>query len=338
MSATAQNKPDPKPRRGRKPARGTARPSPSTACEASAPPLKPTEAPPSDLPTRKADGVMVLLSPHIDARQVRWREHKVGRLLEVRFGFGASPFVLLAVYQHVWSSNKTTQQNRRDEASLLSASSKAVKQVPSRTSLVVAGDFNASLQPSARLVGPMVCHAAPRPDSDGLQALVEELKLVALNTRHTSKPHTFVQGSSLSQIDFVFTKEIESGSRAKLATPLHLGSWKVGGHLPIAATIQPIGHWMLPAPKKPAPYDLQQLQHAVREGSDEAEAMRAWVAERMPTTHPDESNAVLLEAAALFLPKAQDRTQRIGPLPLGTCGGLQRSLSTVLRLIHRKQL
>ena len=137
------------------------------------------------------------------------------------------------------TSNKTTQQNRRDRASLLSALSKAVKQVPSRTSLVVAGDFNASLQPSARLVGPMVCHAAPRPDSDGLQALVEELKLVALNTWHTSKPHTFVQGSSLSQIDFVFTKETESGSRAKLATPLHdwhLGSWKVGGHLPIAAT------------------------------------------------------------------------------------------------------
>ena len=207
----------------------------------------------------------------------------------------------------MWSSNKTTQQNRRDRATLLSALSKAVKQVPSRTSLVVAGDFNASLQPSARLVGPLVCHAAPRPDGDGLQALVEELKLVALNTWHTSKPHTFVQDSSLSQIDFVFTKEIESGSRAKLATPLHdwhLGSWKVGGHLPIAATIQLIGHWMLPAPKKPAQYDLQQLQHAVREGSDEAEAMRAWVAERMPTTHPDESNAVLLEAAALFFPKA----------------------------------
>ena len=61
---------------------------------------------------------------------------------------------------------------------------------------------------------------------------------------------------------------------------------------------------MLPTPKKPAQYDLQQLQRAVREGSDEAEAMKAWVAERMPTTHPDESNAVLLEAAALFFPKA----------------------------------
>ena len=96
-------------------------------------PLSLLKRPPSDLPTTKADGVMVLLSPHIDARQVRWREHKVGRLLEVRFGFGASPFVLLAVYQHVWSSNKTTQQNRRDRATLLSALSKAVKQVPSRT-------------------------------------------------------------------------------------------------------------------------------------------------------------------------------------------------------------
>ena len=38
--------------------------------------------------TTKPDGVMVLLSPHIDARQARWREQKVGRLLKVRFVLG----------------------------------------------------------------------------------------------------------------------------------------------------------------------------------------------------------------------------------------------------------
>ena len=56
-----------------------------TPCEATAAPSK-------------ADGVVVLLSPRIDTGQVRWREHRVGRLLEVRFVHAGCPFVALNAY------------------------------------------------------------------------------------------------------------------------------------------------------------------------------------------------------------------------------------------------
>ena len=111
----------------------------------------------------KVDGVMVLLSHRIAANQVRWRDHIVGRLIEIRFTLESSHFVLMAVYQHVWSSAKRSHQNRKDRASLLASLSKATRQIPSRTSPVVAGENNALKSPSFRLVGPRTCPQPPSP-------------------------------------------------------------------------------------------------------------------------------------------------------------------------------
>ncbi|CAE7172856.1 RXLR78 [Symbiodinium pilosum] len=258
----------------------------------------------------KADGVVVLLSPRIDSGQIRWREHRVGRLLEVRFVHAGCPFVALNAYQHVWSSAKTPQQNRKDRSSFLASLNKAVRQVPSRTSLVVAG---ATLSPSPRLVGPRTCGAAPRPDSESLQELVETHKLVALNTWHAAIPHTHTQQGSHSQIDFVFTKEPQAGGQAKRSAPLHdwhLGSWKVGGHSPVFAAVKPLGHWQLPLRKDVSTCDVKQLQAEVREGSDRAKQMRDWVRARMPVQHPDQCNQILTAAAELFFPRRVRSSQR----------------------------
>ena len=244
----------------------------------------------------KVDGVVILL-------------HRVGRLLEVRFVHAGCPFVALNAYQHVWSSAKTPQQNRKDRSSFLASLSKAVRQVPSRTSLVVAGDLNATLSPSPRLVGPRACGAAPRP----VQELVETHKLVALNTWHAAIPHTYTQQGSHSQIDFIFTKEPQAGGQAKRSAPLHdwhLGSWKVGGHSPVFAAVKPLGHWQLPLRKEASTCDVKQLQAEVREGSDRAKQMRDWVRDRMPVHHPDQCNQILTEAAELFFPRRGRSCQR----------------------------
>ena len=256
---------------------------------------------------------MVLLSPRIAPGQIRWREHRVGRLLEVRFAHAGCPFVALNAYQHVWSSAKTPQQNRKDRSSFLATLGKALRQVPSRTSLVMAGDLNATLSPFPRLVGPCVCGTAPRPDSEGLQELVEMHKLVALNTWHAAVPHTYTQQSSHSQIDFIFTKEPQAGGQAKRSAPLHdwhLGSWKVGGHAPVLAEIKPLGHWQLPSRKNVSTCDVKQLQAEVRESSDRAKQMRDWVRDRMPVQHPDQCNQVLTEAAELFFPRRARSSHR----------------------------
>ena len=74
----------------------------------------------------------------------------------------------MAVYQHVWSTAKTSHQNRKDRAALLSQLGQAVRQVSARTCLVLAGDFNSSLELCSRLVGPCTCPDSRRPDSEGL--------------------------------------------------------------------------------------------------------------------------------------------------------------------------
>ena len=71
------------------------------------------------LDTSRADGVMVLLSKRIPANQVRWREIRKGRLLQVIFPWMGTRVHLAAVYQHAWSSKKTNQQNKEDRAKLL---------------------------------------------------------------------------------------------------------------------------------------------------------------------------------------------------------------------------
>ena len=77
---------------------------------------------------------MVLLSPRIPAKSVRWKEHIVGRPLEVRFDWQGARTTVVAVYQHVWSPAKTVHNNtgRQDRASVLKALSRCVRQVPQR--------------------------------------------------------------------------------------------------------------------------------------------------------------------------------------------------------------
>ena len=104
--------------------------------------------------TTKADGVMVLLSPEVPTNTVRWKEHKQGRLLETRFDWHGARATVLAVYQHVWSPAKTVQANKQDRAAVLKALSRCVRKVPTRDTLVVAGDFNSSVSTTPRLVGP----------------------------------------------------------------------------------------------------------------------------------------------------------------------------------------
>ncbi|OLP96513.1 hypothetical protein AK812_SmicGene21236 [Symbiodinium microadriaticum] len=182
--------------------------------------------------TTKADGVMVLLSPEVPTNTVRWKEHKQGRLLEIRFDWHGARATVLAVYQHVWSPAKTVQANKQDRAAVLKALSRCVRSVPTRDTLVVAGDFNSSVSTTPRLVGPRtLTPLEARPDEAELTNFVRTHHLAVLNTWQVTSPHTFEQGDSRTQIDFLLTKVSSSGGSAKQAAPLAnfpLGSWKTG--------------------------------------------------------------------------------------------------------------
>ena len=144
--------------------------------------------------------------------------------------------------------------------------------------------------------------------------LLQAQQLVALNTWHASPAHTYQQGQSVTQIDYVLTRDVTAGGIAKSACPqidFPLGRWKTAGHLPLLAKIRPLRHWHLPGRRvKPLPHDAQALQTAVRENSARAQAMQRWVQERLlPRQTPEQWNQVLREATQTYFP-AQTRTER----------------------------
>ena len=259
--------------------------------------------------TTKADGVMVLLSPDVPANTVRWKEHLKGRLLETRFDWHGARTTVLAVYQHVWSPAKTVQANKQDRAAVLKALSRGVRRVPARGTMIVAGDFNSSVSPTPRLVGPRtLAPQEARPDEAEFTNFVRTHHLTVLNTWQVSSPHTFIQGDSRTQIDFLLTKVSSSGGLAKQAAPLAnfpLGSWKTGGHLPLFTRIKPIRHWHLPGPRvKPLKHDSDALQQAVRQGLPIVTEMQKWVRDNVhQSMTPPEWDALLSKATQRFFPK-----------------------------------
>ncbi|CAE7839381.1 Trpt1 [Symbiodinium sp. KB8] len=252
---------------------------------------------------------MVLLSPEIPTNTVRWKEHMRGRLLETRFDWHGARTTVLAVYQHVWSPAKTVQANKQDRAAVLKSLSRSVRRVPARDTLVIAGDFNSSVSSTPRLVGPRtLTPQEARPDEAELTNFVRTHHLAVLNTWQVSSPHTFVQGDSRTQIDFLLTKASSSGGSAKQAAPLvnfPLGSWKTGGHLPLFAKIKPVRHWQLPGPRvKPLKHDSEALQQAVRQGLPILTDMQKWVRDHVHQgMTPPEWDALLSKATQRFFPK-----------------------------------
>ena len=259
--------------------------------------------------TTKADGVMVLLSPEIPTNTVRWKEHVKGRLLETRFDWHGARTSVLTVYQHVWSPAKTVQGNKQDRAAILKSLARSVKRVPARDTLVIAGDFNSSVSPTPRLIGPRtLAPQEARPDEAELTNFVRTHHLAVLNTWQVSSPHTFVQGDSRTQIDFLLTKVSSSGGSAKQAAPIAnfpLGSWKTGGHLPLLAKIKPVRHWQLPGPRaKPLKHDSEALQQAVRQGLPIVTDMQRWVRDNIHQgMTPPAWDALLSKATQHFFPK-----------------------------------
>ena len=239
--------------------------------------------------TGRADGVMLLLSPAIDKKTIRWKEHLKGRLIQASFSWHGARVHVLIAYQHVWSSQKSVHQNKEDRAKLLGSLASALRAIPARDTLLLAGDFNAQLHASQNLVGRS---STPKENTgvrdESFQRFVESHRLVALNTWSSGRGHTYVQGESRTQIDYIFTFPNSSRGQAKQAKPaphLGLGGWKKGGHIPILATVRPVRHWNLPKESCSAPlFCASSLEAAVRAHSPQAQAMQTWVDSQLQST------------------------------------------------------
>ena len=79
--------------------------------------------------TSRADGVMLLLSPAIDKKTIRWKEHLNGRLIQASFSWHGARVHVLVAYQHIWSSKKSVHQNNEDRSKLLGSLASALRAI-----------------------------------------------------------------------------------------------------------------------------------------------------------------------------------------------------------------
>ena len=258
----------------------------------------------------KGAGVAVLVRKSLcRASSLRYNEVLPGRVLHARIPGEQVSLDVVSVYQHVWRSTLTTEANQQHRKGVLSSLQSLLSHLPSRNTLLVAGDFNSSLIPDGKHVGPCVPKGpkfklrSVRP----LQKLLEDNSLVALNTWASGRPATHRQGSSLSQIDFVVGRQSQSRQLSKQCRPQRefpVAEWREGSrHFPLAGQIM---HQRSYRPSLSKPYDVKAMDYDFRTGSGRTEALTAAIDEQLSNSPPgtwQEFNAALHQAAQAVYPK-----------------------------------
>ena len=106
--------------------------------------------------THNEQGAGVLIMVHSSlckAKDVRFNEILPGRLLHVRIPGESFSLDIVSFYQFVWKSKQTLTQNQEERKDALAKLSQTIASSPCN-SLLVAGDFNTSLKPDKKHVGP----------------------------------------------------------------------------------------------------------------------------------------------------------------------------------------
>ena len=196
----------------------------------------------------RSDGILILLRRHICPSEcIGITEHLVGRLIQIRIHFQARSFDLFCCYQYVDNRSLTTKQQR---SLFWSTLQQGLDIVPNRNSLLIAGDFNCSLQQDGHHVGTTHfkwCNAKQtgRQHSDAkiFHELLHRFDLTVLNSWNAAAPPTFCNGYLASRIDFFITRHADSDLFSKqVAYHPDAEYLPLSGamHIPILCTIRKI--------------------------------------------------------------------------------------------------
>ena len=186
-------------------------------------------------------GLLVMLSKHHFKDPVV-HEVQPGRVLHVRACYkqASTDIDLVAIYQHVWRTHLSTQENRDIREVVWSAIEHTLARIPLRNILHMCGDFNSCLAHSPPGVGPAARSTADAHADSRLEQLIHEHQLCALNTWSAKPSYTFHGPKGCSQIDFILTRRHTAGGISKQARPLTyfpVAAWRASGHHPIQAQL-----------------------------------------------------------------------------------------------------
>ena len=193
----------------------------------------------------RSGGILFGMRANLVQREsVKWREIVEGRLIQVRFVYKKQQFDVISIYQHAmtFSSNEQKSETMKRRKLLWDSLAKLLDQLPIRSSVVLLGDFNTTLEPSKKIAGYGIKLGGQQKDvvadRHTLMEILRKHGLCALNTWgsvQTSYEHP--QGSS--SIDYICIRQSLSDGRAKQCATVEapIAAWRTSGHKPVVADI-----------------------------------------------------------------------------------------------------
>ena len=217
----------------------------------------------------KAAGLVMLIDKQVHHRgTLTYADPLPGRIQHARVATAHWTVDLLNVYQKPQSTQKGQAQTSRDlRKQVWQTLRQQLSRLPERHTLILGGDHNCHLRPSA-CAGPQAGsnHSNSMPDQHILQKLLEDLRLLQVNSWTRKAGPTYIHPTGSSQIDHLIGRQSQVDNLAKQACPIKvaLAAWRQGGrHLPVAGTFKllnfqslnrsapPARSWDHPGPKMP---------------------------------------------------------------------------------------
>ena len=186
--------------------------------------------------TREGGVLVMLHTSYFQGVDTKHAEIKAGRLLHARIC--SNPAIdLLCVYQHAWNPAKAEHQNQPLSAEQLLINKRQeiwqhmqgwIAGIAKRNSLVILGDFNATLTPLHPHVGKGVGHEhVHKKDGHAFQSLIQTAGLNAVNTwRKRGLPAStfWTHRGEGSQIDYIIIRNPCAISQLRLIKAQHIAT------------------------------------------------------------------------------------------------------------------
>ena len=175
---------------------------------------------------------------------MRFHAHVDGRVLQVKAFCKGGWIETINVYQHVMMGHQQRDSDlMQRRAHIWQALRAILGQTPHGSKMVVAGDLNCNLEPVRDCTGTgMATSEEASPDREDLVALLQDLRLKAVNTYGRRGSYTYVhegyKPARRSFIDYILVRQRGLGQRKSgLVKDWTVAKWRQGGrHLPTWAT------------------------------------------------------------------------------------------------------
>ena len=123
---------------------------------------------------------------------------------------------VINVYQKVWS-HATAEVVREERRKVWDAIADCLDRIPARNQVLVMGDMNVQLPFIPGVTGTAVPHHKYRDGRDEAEliSILRQHGLIAINTFHDKRHHTYSHAGVKSQLDYVFARASQATGLSK---------------------------------------------------------------------------------------------------------------------------